>query len=104
MTNPAEWLLHESGLTGAQLGRAMGVGVRTFLGWAAGTPVPGHHRERLAALHALIEGLAEDDPAGRRQAVLSGKDGRSLFQEFLDGRSRSVVIHPAASGREQLGI
>lgn len=87
-----------------QLARAMNVSARTLLGWTAGSPVPGHHRERLARLHAIVGELPAADPAGRRRAMLSGKHGLSLFQEFLDSRSRGEVIHPELSGREQLGI
>ena len=104
MTNPAEWLLRESGLTGAQLGRAMGVGVRTFHSWASGIPVPGHHEKRLSELQALVQGTPGQTPADRRCALLSGGNGRSPFHAFEATRDRGPVIQPVLSAFWLLGI
>lgn len=106
MTRPAEaaWLLAESGLGTSQLARAAGVSVRTFQSWSEGSLVPRPNWDRLTALHELVSALPEETPEGRRRVLLSGQTGRSLFQQFLDNQPRATLIHPALTGRQQLGL
>lgn len=106
MTRQAEaaWLLAQSGLGRSQLARAAGVSVRTFQSWSEGSPVPRPDRDRLAGLHELVSALPEETPEGRCRVLLFGQTGRSLFQQFLDNQPRGAVIHPALTGRQQLGL
>ena len=103
--NTALWLYNESGLSVAQLCRALDVSANTYFGWMNDSPMHESNAERLRELELLVLSTGKDTPEERLKALLTKKEGEpdSPWVLFLHSRPRGEVIQYDVPVIERLG-
>ncbi|MFT8176775.1 helix-turn-helix domain-containing protein [Mycobacteroides chelonae] len=101
----AQWLHANSGLTGDQLGRILGVSRRTVYLWATGKRVNGKNLERLVDVYRTVHELSATTPDGRRSRLFSPRySARNLFDELADKARKPEPPNPIPTVAHLLGI
>lgn len=91
-----------SGLSWADIGRAIGVTRRTVHNWMGGARVAGPHLSRIIEVGQIIEGASTGSAQSTRAALLSpGATGRSMIDDLeLGSRPRRRPISSVSVGEQ----
>lgn len=101
----AQWLHANSGLTGDQLGRILGVSRRTVYLWATGKRVNGKNLERLTHVYRTIHEIPAQNPDHRRNQLFAPRfQRRNLFDELSDQARKPEPPHAGLTVPHLLGI
>ncbi|SLC86850.1 HTH domain-containing protein [Mycobacteroides abscessus] len=101
----AQWLHANSGLTGDQLGRVLGVSRRTVYLWATGKRVNGKNLERLTHVYRTIHEIPARNPDHRRNQLFAPRfQRRNLFDELSDQARKPEPPHASLTVPHLLGI
>ncbi len=101
----AQWLHANSGLTGDQLGRILGVSRRSVYLWTTGKRVNGKNLERLINIYRTIRQIPAADPDSRRNRLFAIRaQHRSLFDELATQARKAEPPSSTLTVTEHLGI
>lgn len=101
----AQWLHANSGLTGDQLGRILGVSRRSVYLWTTGKRVNGKNLERLINVYRTIRQVPATTPDGRRNRLFAMRaQHRSLFDELATQARKAAPPSSTLTVAEHLGI
>lgn len=101
----AQWLHANSGLTGDQLGRILGVSRRSVYLWTTGKRVNGKNLERLINVYRTIRQIPADNPDSRRNRLFAMQaQHRSLFDELATQARKAEPPSSTLTVAEHLGI
>lgn len=98
------WLLNNSGLTGDQLSRILGVSRRAVYTWVDGRRVNGTNLERLANVYQSINQIPAATPGQRRNALFAPRGRqRNLFDELAANARKALPPRTTVPVAERLG-